>query len=1161
MQVKELTRLHLIGLPFITVGGKRLALPTRKLLALMAVLALDGPTERARLAELLWSGLEMDARGRLRRELYRLRNTTAANLLTDQDQTLSLNNISTDWHDFQAALEAQNWALAATLARGSLLEGLNLDSIEFEEWIELHRSKFEDQQRHVLLQHALQLESRATEREALEAFEQLLHFDALNENAVHGMMRTLENLGDTTRLLAVYKQFSDRLELELGIQPSHETRNLAAKARGERLTVQSSPITSSKTNTPTLRSSHTPLVGRKSSWTQLEAAWETGKTILICGEPGMGKSSLMLKFADQKCKSDQYVLMLNRPGDAQTPFSSLTRMLRSLLQDHKLQNLPNWVCVELARLLPELGEANTSTDAEQGKARLLAAASEFFKQFTNDVQLLVHDDIQFMDHASWELQHNLTLHPNQSTRSIMAYRKNELPANIQADIHAMIAADQAILIELPGLEQSAVQELVQSNFKATPEQTQALSQRLHAFTGGNPLFVLETLKAIQETGQTETAFQLPHAKRVRDIINSRLERLSKTARDLVRLAAIAPESDSLEMAAQVLGGEAMHFSDASFELERAGIIQDRRFIHDALYESALESIPKPARVLLHNRVLTFLISQPRLRGTASVYLRHAEGAQNLTQILEWSVMAAKEYTERFAYVEALAHYDRALQIETEPGKVFELLWEQSRIHKIQAQGDPWKKCVEQMFWQAAQTHDLAFEIRAAFAELDLLNYYGNHQEILEHTERLIKRPNLSSNQRADALIFSAQAFTYLKRFVEAEKCLLEAEPLILPENYSILARLNIELREIAAERNDLVEARGRNALALEAWRRNGNRSGEIETRFNAGLLSEKSGDFDMADLSYQAAIERADELGEVRFQRHGAYLMANLWLKQLEAEAAQQWVVRGMQLSIEPPDVMYEGIFHEQQAYIHSFRGEINLMLEQGRQALYCYKRLSFAGYPAEQHEWLAHRLIEFGQYTEALNHIDQGQRLVEQNQLEEQTNWFLLARARYLLENNQLDQALKLVEPMLKAPEKCVSSRSFPACTVIGQVCLALGMFEQAETMLSERESYPPNEAFRLAAFLQLQIAKEAVQTKELEATRNLLTCNLPPSNALELRFVFANALRFNGLQQHASEVMLEALEIQNLLNINLKLKQRDSYLHRMKKFQYWEVKMTDFQ
>jgi DNA-binding SARP family transcriptional activator/predicted ATPase len=1150
MPVRESARLHLIGSPFVSVDGNRLALPTRKLLALMAVLALDGPTERAQLAQLLWPDLDADARGSLRRELYRLRNSTNIKLLLEQGQALRLDQVSTDWHDFQSALETQNWAVATTLTRGSLLEGFNVDSIEFEEWIELHRTKFEDQQRHALLQHALQLESQDAQHEALEVFERLLHVDALNENAVRGMMRTLERLGDSTRLLAVYKQFSDRLEFELGIQPSNETRSLAAKAKGERLTEQPSHAITNKANTPTARSSHAPLVGRKLAWMQLEEAWETGKTILISGEPGMGKSSLMLEFADHKSQSNQQVTMLNRPGDAQTPFSSLTRTLRSLLQD-QTPDLPNWVATELARLLPELGEPNNNTDAEQGKSRLLAAAAEFIQRATTDLQLLIQDDIQFMDHASWELQNNLTLHPNQTVRSIMAYRKNELPASIQADIHAMIAADQAILIELSGLEQTAVQELVQSNFKTTPEQTQTLSQRLHTFTGGNPLFVLETLKAIQETGQIETTIQtntqLPNARRVRDIINSRLERLNKTARDLVRITAIAPESYSLEMVATVLGGDAMHFHDASFELEQTGIMQDGRFSHDALYETALESIPKPARVLLHNRVLSFLMTQPRLRGTASVYLRHAEGAQNPTQILEWSVMAAKEATERFAYPEALAHYDRALQIETDPRKSFELLWEQSRIHRIQGHREVWGKTVEGMLWQAAQTRDSELEVRAALAELELMLENSDFRKALDYSDRLLQRSDVNPRERGIALIYLAHTLTHFARSAEAEQRLLEAELLVPPEDYAFVGRLQAALRNAANDRNDLHEAQRRNELTLEAYRRAGNRSGEISARVGAGKLAEDIGDADAAHLNYKIAIERAQELGDARIQRNAIFSMVNFLIKQLNIDAIRPWVAQGLQISLEPPDFMYEGIFYEQQTYIHAFDGELGLMIEAGERALACYQKLGFALYQAEQREWLAHRLIELGQYEAALTHIQQGELLAQKDQLKTHTALFALARARYDLNTGCTKNAFDLLKPILINPGELVFSRAFPSQVVLSQIWLALGQFDKAAELLSDTEPFAFDEAIRLTTLLNIQIAQNHVQKATIDAAKKLTELSTPHLDILRLRFTLANAFKFLQLESRASQILSEAVENQRLICLSLQPVQQKMFLNHM--------------
>jgi DNA-binding SARP family transcriptional activator len=1161
MPARESARLHLIGSPFVSVDGNRLALPTRKLLALMAILALDGPTERAQLAQLLWPDLDADARGSLRRELYRLRKTTNAKLLLEQGQALRLNEVSTDWHDFQTALETQDWALAATFARGSLLEGLNVDSIEFEEWIELHRTRFEDQQRHALLQHALQLESQDAQQQALEAFERLLQLDALNENAVRGIMRTLESIGEGTRLLAVYKQFTDRLEFELGIQPSNETRSLAAKAKGERLTERLSHAVINSVNVPESRSRQAPLVGRRSALTQLEEAWETGKTILISGEPGMGKSSLMLEFADHKSKPNQQVTMFNRPGDAQTPFSSLTRTLRSLLDDG-VQNLPNWVRTELARLLPELGEPNTSTDAEQGKSRLLAAAAEFIKLFNQDVQLLIHDDIQFMDQASWELQNNLTLHPDQTVRTIMAYRKNELPANIQADIHAMIAADQAILIELQGLEQTAVQELVESNFKTTPEQTQTLSQRLHTFTGGNPLFVLETLKAIQETGQIETTIQtntqLPHAKRVRDIINSRLERLNKTARDLVRITAIAPESYSLEMVASVLGGDAMHFHDASFELEQTGIMRDGRFSHDALYESALESIPKPARVLLHNRVLSFLMTQPRLRGTASVYLRHAEGAQNPTQILEWSVMAAKEATERFAYSDALVHYDRALQIETDPRKSFELLWEQSRIHRIQAQRDAWEKCVKDMLWLAAQAKDTTLEIRAALAELELWIERGDHRDALEYAERLLELPNLRPDQRGSVLVLAGKALEFLEQHALAGQRFLEAEPLVPQEDYLLLAQLHGGLRDAASNQNNLAQARRHNTLVLEAYRRAGERTGEIRTQINAGMLAIRMCDYEAARLNYQVAAERAQEAGDLPLVRYSYFLMADLCLSEFDVAGAKPWVQAGLQLSLEPPDLLYEGIFHERQATIYAFEGQLGSMFEAGESAMRCYQRQNLIPPLIERLAWFAHRFIEVGQFDLAFGKIEQGERLVLENKFEQEQVRFTLARARYYFNVGLSKQTIKILESLEWSPEKLRSVEMYPTNVLLGQAYHAQGLLKRAVVTLKKQEDVDFHEIFRLTAFLRLQIDLRSVQEETIEAAKQLLLRPMVPSHVLELQWTIVNAFNWLRMPAQSDKISAEALKNQERLANSLAVDWRRNFVKHLRYFAQIKHKMA---
>lgn len=71
--------LNLLGPPRLTVAGGVVAPGARKALGLLAVLALDGRSTRARLATLFWPELDAhSARRNLRRELHRLRSTGAA---------------------------------------------------------------------------------------------------------------------------------------------------------------------------------------------------------------------------------------------------------------------------------------------------------------------------------------------------------------------------------------------------------------------------------------------------------------------------------------------------------------------------------------------------------------------------------------------------------------------------------------------------------------------------------------------------------------------------------------------------------------------------------------------------------------------------------------------------------------------------------------------------------------------------------------------------------------------------------------------------------------------------------------------------------------------------------------------------------------------------
>src|SRR5262245_51055772 len=130
--------LELLGHPMVRIDGEPVALPTRKALALVAHLALEGPTQRSRLANGLWPSSERDkARSNLRRELNRLRQTALRDELVSEGTTIALAEpFSCDVRHFAEKSDSQDFGGALALYRGPLLDGLELDDAdEFDDWL------------------------------------------------------------------------------------------------------------------------------------------------------------------------------------------------------------------------------------------------------------------------------------------------------------------------------------------------------------------------------------------------------------------------------------------------------------------------------------------------------------------------------------------------------------------------------------------------------------------------------------------------------------------------------------------------------------------------------------------------------------------------------------------------------------------------------------------------------------------------------------------------------------------------------------------------------------------------------------------------------------------------------------------------------------------
>jgi DNA-binding SARP family transcriptional activator len=652
------TELFLFGVPELRVKGRNLEFPSRKLLALLTYLALQGSTSRAELAGLLWDVSDDRARANLRGELYRIRDTPFASFLEESDGRLCLaTQVTTDLALFESLLSRNDLRGALALRRGVLLEGFDVPEIpDFEDWLLLARERWQERYLEVLAVHASQVFGLKKWQEARDAYQEILEADPWREEALRGLMRSLASAGDVNRALERFERFRTALNETLGVEPAEQTLALVAQLRKPSVAA------------PKFSSS---LIGRSREWAQIEEAWNAGIFIFIYGEPGVGKTRLALDFAKSK---GAISLIEGNLVDAVAPLGLSTRLLQHLLPHVNLEEIPTWVRLELGRLVPEYAldlpiEANGV--ALEGKIRLFEAVTQFMLPSFQGSKTIVIDNAQFLDMTNLELGGYLSVRVAEKPfeiKTMLTFRNDELHPEKQNLLNEFVRSGQAIRVDLERLDLGAVKQWLaqdpQPNFDAN---------RLHTVTGGNPFFVLETLNAWRESGMPRLNAPQPRSESVNALLQMRLDRLQPGARDVARVAALSGSDFGLLFAARVLGSDALGLSEVYEQLEQAGIMQIGRFSHDLMTQAVLDSIPALTREVLHSRILEALEAIPFERGQAATRLRHAMAISSTPKILFWAEKAGFEALELFAFQEAANYFQTALEqlVKLEPDQSLE----------------------------------------------------------------------------------------------------------------------------------------------------------------------------------------------------------------------------------------------------------------------------------------------------------------------------------------------------------------------------------------------------------------------------------------------------------------------------------------------------------
>jgi len=897
--------LALLGPVLLRRGGTALPLPVRKTQALLVLLARDGPQPRARIVSLLWSQLdESTGRRNLRRELARLRDADAADAVrADADFLALAPGVGQDAQAFEAALAAGRPDDALALWRGPPADGLVLeDAAGFADWLALEAERLNALRRRALEASAAALEAQGDVDQALLRVETLLADDPLQEQRHRDAIRLLARAGRREAALAQFERCRALLAAELGLQPMAETEALAASLRG--LATAGPAAAPARLALPP---EHLPFVGRSAEVAVLEAAWAAGRTVLIEGEGGIGKTRLALDFA---AAHGAYALARCRPADAELPYASFTRALRALAgPTPALPELPAWAQQELARLLPELGPAPPPLRSAEERSRFFeACALGWLALAVDSFDAVVLDDAHHADAASRSLfafvaQRRREVAPG-GARELLLLRP-ELEAG---DLERWRNSTQALHLRLQPLDGSAVFELVQRlSGAAHPARFAA---RLQQATAGNPFFLAETLRhlveqrwlAVGDDGVWRTPFddatqdyrELPVPASVHDAVLARVQRLPAASRRVLEAAALAGEpfvpallapACALSELDTVLAIEAAIGAQLLREHEAGGFA----FAHDLVQQALDASLGEQRRRLVHRRLA---LGAEVARAPPALIARHHEASGDAPRAVAHRLAAGDQAQTLHALPEAMAHWQQALADGATPSQALALRVRLVRSARLRGERDAMDAQMAALQALAASGQLTARErVEALIPVAAALSVSERAAQALALLDTL---PSvLPERQQVQALVVRVDALSSQGRVDDA---LAAAEAaLALPdlrgkERVNLLNSLAIVLNDAGRTQAALAHAEAAIALCAEA----GDELGLARGYYSRGVMLADRGELTRAEAELRRADEHCERLGIVHIRRAVLYNLCCLYSARSEharvlAAAQQGW--------------------------------------------------------------------------------------------------------------------------------------------------------------------------------------------------------------------------------------------------------------------------------
>jgi class 3 adenylate cyclase/tetratricopeptide (TPR) repeat protein len=440
----------------------------------------------------------------------------------------------------------------------------------------------------------------------------------------------------------------------------------------------------------------TPLVGRGPELQRLQAAFDAGargagRVVLLLGEPGVGKSRLLYEFLQRIETTGPLELEASCVSHGRgTPFHPVLEIVRRALgvtEGTSEAVVRKAVGARLEALGIEGDEPRTllvhflglavppeflaRLSGAQLKERTFATLRDVLLRASEEAPVvLVVENLHWTDASSEEFLQGLVA-------TVPGHRVLLLLSARPGYAASWLPPDYAETLLLEGLGVEEVRAMIRRLLTAE-RVSSALVEILLARGEGNPLYVEEIVRQLQETGgiavkdgEASLAVADVHIPgSIHDIIAARIDRLADPVKHALRVAAVVGRDFSVPLVARVLGdaGDLGRWLDELHVLELVfpkteGPQPVYSFKHALTHEVAYGGLLERRRRAYHATVgqcLEEMYAGHVLDGAELLAYHYGRSAED-DKAVDYAILAAEKAQRRWAHNEALAQFGAALK--------------------------------------------------------------------------------------------------------------------------------------------------------------------------------------------------------------------------------------------------------------------------------------------------------------------------------------------------------------------------------------------------------------------------------------------------------------------------------------------------------------------